>query len=103
MHWPLVGQPTLHTERMQKKRITDSQVKTFEIGDFVLVARGRALGSNIKWSAFTSKFYGPCMVVSSRHPQYGLISPHNRHTCEDIHARRLIRYNPRQFVYVASV
>ena len=90
-----------HVEMMERRRPNDVPVKTFQVGDFVLVARGRALGPNIKWPAFTSKFYGPCMVISAHHPRYSLVSGHNRHTRQDIHARRLVKYNPRLFVEVA--
>ena len=75
----------------------------FSVGDFVLVAKGKALGCNIKWPAFSSKFYGPCMVASADHPRYKLISANNRHSRQGIHARRLVRYHPRSYVPVASV
>lgn len=74
---------------------------TFQVGDLVLIARGKALGT-VKWPAFSSKFYRPCMVVNANHPRYRLTSAHNRYTRQDIHARRLLKYNPRLLSNVAS-
>ena len=77
--------------------------KSFKAGDFILVARGKALGSNIKWPPFSSKFYGPCMISSPNHPHYKLTSAHNRHTRKAIHARRLVVYNTRTFHDITTV
>ena len=64
----------------------------YEIGDLVLVARGNALTITTKWPAFSSKYYGPCEVVTARHPRYSLRSQHGRYTRSNVHARRLCLY-----------
>ena len=66
-----------------------TEPKLFEVGDVVLVARGQSPASTAKWPAFTTKYYGPCLVVHARHPRYTLKSPHGRYSRSDIHARRL--------------
>lgn len=65
--------------------------KEYAVGDLVLVAHGSAL-TNMKWPSFKSKFYGPCKVVSAKHPRYILRSSTGKHTRVAIHARRLVRY-----------
>lgn len=69
-------------------------ISIYEVGNLDLVAYGKAFQS-MKWPEFTSKFYGPCVVVRSKHPRYELKFSSGRQTREAIHARRLIRYYAR--------
>ena len=72
--------------------LADGREATFNIGDEVLVAKGAALGSMQKWPIALSQFYGPCRVARARHPRYTLVSPHQRYSRREIHARRLVLY-----------
>lgn len=78
--------------KKRSPQVDPTRVRTFSVGDKVLVARGQALSSSIKWPSFTSKYYGPCQIVSAHHPRYTLVSRHNRYTRQGIHARRIIPY-----------
>ena len=98
----LAADRATHVAKMNFKRSKEIPTKTFQVGEFVLVARGKSLSSFIKWPAFSSKFYGTCMVVSANHPRYGLVSPHNRYSRQDIHARRLVRYYSRRDITVGQ-
>ena len=90
----------LHSRVMRAMRITgrgatpstDGGETSFNVGDEVLVAKGAALGNMLKRPIALSKFYGPCRVVRARHPRYTLVSPHQRYSRRDIHARRLFLY-----------
>ena len=90
----------LHSRAMQAMRITgrgatpltDGRETSFNVGEEVLVVKRAALGNMQKWPIALSKFYGPCRVVRARHPRYTLVSPHQRYSKRDIHARRLVLY-----------
>ena len=72
--------------------VTPDRKASFKIGDEVLIAKGAALGAMKKWPIAVSKFYGPCRVVRTRHSRYTLVSPHQRYSRMEIHARRLVLY-----------
>lgn len=77
--------------RPLKEADADSPAK-LEVGDLVLVASGKYLNSTLKWPAFSSKYFDPCLVVSAHRPSYTLVSPHNWYNRHGIHARRLKKY-----------
>ena len=72
--------------------LTDGREATFNVGEEVLVAKGAALRPMQKWRIALSKFYGPCRVARAHHPQYTLVSPHQRYSRREIHSRRLVLY-----------
>ena len=79
-----------HTKSPSRKTTEASQ-----IGEKVLVCRGGALHTTVKWPSLISKYYGPCTVRNSDHPRYVLCSQHRRLSRGPIHARRLVRYYQR--------
>ena len=91
----------LHARVMRATRIigrraattlTDGREATFNVGEEVLVAEGAALGPMQKWPIALSKLYGPCRVARARHPRHTLVSPHQRYSRREMHARRLVFY-----------
>ena len=72
------------------------KIKTFKVGDHVLVTHGEATKSTTKWPAFTSKYQNPCVVTVARHPYYELRSSSGKKSRKGIHARRLKLYHKRE-------
>lgn len=48
-----------------------------------------------KWPPYEPKFYEPVKVVKAQHPRYELFSSTGKHSRENMHARRLACYYPR--------
>ncbi len=68
--------------------------RTFEIGDLVLVRRGRRVpGSRIT----SASWYGPFIVKESEHPRYLLTTEDHRKFRRPIHIRRLRQYVQRDY------
>ena len=80
-----------------QENISQKPIRTrqFSVGDQVLVAKGQALSSSVKWPPLTSRYYGPCEIVKAKHPRYHLTSRNKKISRTPIHARRLILYRPR--------
>ena len=65
-------------------------IRKFEVGEYMLVDKGTALSATVKWPSFSPKYFGPCRIVTARHPRYCLVLEHGRHSRTEIHARRLM-------------
>ena len=70
-------------------------IRKFEVGEYVLVAKGTALSATVKWPSFSSKYFGPCKIVRARHPRSHPVSEHGRYSRTEIHARQLVRFHQR--------
>lgn len=92
-----------HMNLVSERPFRSVSTMEFKVGDFVLVARGKALGFNIKWPRLSSKVYGLYMITSANHPHYKLTSAHKKHTRKAIHARTLVVNNTRSSHKIASV
>ena len=75
----------------------------FSVADEVLVARGTALNTTVKWPAFKSKFYGPCQITAAYHPRHVLLSPSGRISRGAAHARRLVLYRNRSSLLTSEL
>lgn len=66
---------------------SERYARRFYVGDQVLVVRGKALNTNVKWPAFKSKYYQICRVTKAKHPATSFCRKMNRVTREGAHAR----------------
>ena len=91
------------TRAMPRLRARALSGPNFSVGDEVLVARGTALNTTVKWPAFESRFYGPCKITAAHHPRYVLLSPSRRFSREAVHARRLVLYRKRSSLLTSTL
>lgn len=61
------------------------------VGDTVLLAHGRGVGSSLKWPAFKEIYYGPCRVKREKQPRFIIVSKNGRHSRVAIHAHILVK------------
>lgn len=83
-----------YAERDTTKTMSRNESEKSHIGISVLLAKAQYFASRMKWPAFTSGFYGPCIVVNGIHPRYYFNSGHILHTRYQIHAHSLLKYYP---------
>ena len=95
----LLAIQSARAHREHTPRPESQPAEAFKVGEKVLVAKAKALGA-LKMPPFESKWYGPCIVETAKHPLYHLTSPNGKRSRKAIHARRLKRYIERQANYV---
>ena len=61
-----------HMNLVTERPFRSAATENFKDGDFVLVARGKALGSHIKFPPFSSRFYATYTITSANHAQCSL-------------------------------
>lgn len=76
-----------HLRRQERLEVEES-VK-LRVGDWIFVACGQSLSSNFRWPGPTSKYYGPCRIIKTKHCLYEFVYLHGRQTRLPIHFSRL--------------
>lgn len=82
----------IHKKEWHGGLVDDKKMRRLNVGDLVLVAHGRVVGSREKWTGFKSIFYCPCQVMRENHPLYVPVSKNGRHISIEIHPYRLVKY-----------
>lgn len=70
---------------------------------YTLVGHTIAMRFVLSWTTFSSKSYGPRLVVRANHPCYRVEAAHGRYLRQNVPIRRLLIFHPRLLSTVTLV
>lgn len=81
-----------HMDDEGTSRSATNAIRTFEVGDKVLVMHVRGMDRGNHWPSFKCVFYGPAIVILESHARYTLHSSTGQYILSAVRARRLAKY-----------